>query len=82
MKNPIYILRLTNSFFRDAIAFILMFDITSESSFLNLQNWLDQLHVHGYSDHPNVIIIGNKSDLFDKRVISQEKAKTTAENNG
>lgn len=40
-----------------------MFDITSESSFLNLQNWIEQLRTHGYTDSPSVIICGKM--LFD-----------------
>lgn len=48
------------------------------SSFLNLQNWLEQLKTHGYTETPNVVICGNKLDLFDRRVVSQEKAKCEA----
>lgn len=55
-----------------------MFDITSESSFLNITDWLEQLKTHGYSDNPNVVICGNKLDLFDRRVVSHEKAKYEA----
>lgn len=52
--------------------------LTPLSSFLNLQNWLEQLKTHGYTDKPNVVICGNKLDLFDRRVVSQEKAKCEA----
>lgn len=37
---------LTTAFFRDAMGFILIFDITNEQSFLNIRDWLSQLKVH------------------------------------
>ena len=36
---------LTTAFFRDAMGFILIFDITNEQSFLNIRDWLSQLKV-------------------------------------
>lgn len=31
---------LTTAFFRDAMGFLLMFDLTSQQSFLNVRNWM------------------------------------------
>lgn len=31
---------LTTAFFRDAMGFLLLFDLTNEQSFLNVRNWL------------------------------------------
>lgn len=36
---------LTTSFYRDAMGFILLFDLTNEESFLDVRNWLFQLKV-------------------------------------
>lgn len=36
---------LTTAFFRDAMGFLLIFDITNEQSFLNIRDWLSQLKV-------------------------------------
>uniref|UniRef100_S4RD77 RAB27A, member RAS onco family n=1 Tax=Petromyzon marinus TaxID=7757 RepID=S4RD77_PETMA len=33
---------LTTAFFRDAMGFLLMFDLTSEQSFLNVRNWMSE----------------------------------------
>lgn len=31
---------LTTAFFRDAMGFLLLFDLTNEQSFLNVRNWI------------------------------------------
>lgn len=31
---------LTTAFFRDAMGFLLLFDLTNEQSFLNVRNWM------------------------------------------
>jgi hypothetical protein len=36
---------LTTAFYRDAMGFLLLFDLTNEQSFLEIRNWLDQLRV-------------------------------------
>lgn len=59
-----------------------MFDITNETSFINLRSWLEQLRTHAYCDTPDVIICGNKADLFDRRVVSEERAKFEAQKYG
>ena len=50
---------------------ILAYDCTSEESFNNVRNWIRQIEVHA---QPNVekILIGNKADLIDKKVIETE----------
>jgi GTPase SAR1 family protein len=70
---------LTTAFFRDAMGFVLMFDLTSEQSFLNVRNWLAQLQCHAYCEDPDVILVGNKADREEGRVISQARAKELAD---
>jgi Ras-related protein Rab-27A len=64
------------------MGFILMFDLTNETSFLNVRSWLTQLQTHAYCDDPDVILVGNKVDLVDKRVVSTERARDFAEKSG
>ena len=70
---------LTTAFFRDAMGFILMFDLTSELSFLNVRNWISQLQTHAYCEDPDIILVGNKLDLAGKRAVSYEEAKAYAD---
>ncbi|XP_013397698.1 ras-related protein Rab-27A isoform X2 [Lingula anatina] len=73
---------LTTAFFRDAMGFILLFDLTSEQSFLNIRNWMAQLQTHAYCENPDIVLCGNKADLEDLRVVPEEKAKAIAEKYG
>ncbi|KAK8726252.1 hypothetical protein OTU49_010169 [Cherax quadricarinatus] len=36
---------LTTAFYRDAMGFLLLFDLTNEQSFLDIRSWLEQLKV-------------------------------------
>lgn len=64
------------------MGFLILFDLTSEKSFLSIRNWLEQLRTHAYSSNPEIVLCGNKVDLFDKRVISEERARLEAEKYG
>lgn len=67
---------LTSSFFRDAMGFLLVFDLTNESSFHHINDWLVQLHTHCYNDQPPVVIVGNKID--QPRNVDQASAERLA----
>ncbi|XP_014244051.1 ras-related protein Rab-27A [Cimex lectularius] len=69
---------LTTSYYRESMGFLLLFDLTNEQSFLEVRNWLEQLKAHAYCENPDIILCGNKADLVDKRVISEERAKEAA----
>ncbi|XP_048249848.1 ras-related protein Rab-27A-like [Haliotis rufescens] len=73
---------LTTAFFRDAMGFLLLFDLTSEQSFLNIRNWLTQLQTHAYCENPDVVLLGNKSDLEDNRLVSEDRAREIADKYG
>ncbi|XP_043480957.1 ras-related protein Rab-27A isoform X1 [Leptopilina heterotoma] len=73
---------LTTAFYRDSMGFFLLFDLTNEQSFLDVRNWLDQLRNNAYCESPDVILCGNKSDLEDRRVISEYKARELASKYG
>lgn len=64
------------------MGFLLLFDLTNETSLLNIRNWLDQLRTHAYCDNPDVILCGNKVDLEEHRVITEEKAREIADKYG
>nr|CAH7754523.1 unnamed protein product [Callosobruchus chinensis] len=65
---------LTPSYYRDAQGAILVFDVSSYSSFSKLEVWLNELET--YSTKSNIVkmIIGNKIDVKDKREVSREDA--------
>lgn len=73
---------LTTAFFRDAMGFLLMFDLTHEESFVNVRSWLSQLHTHAYCEDPTIILIGNKSDLEKERQVGEQAARDLADTLG
>ncbi|XP_045583679.1 ras-related protein Rab-27A isoform X1 [Procambarus clarkii] len=73
---------LTTAFYRDAMGFLLLFDLTNEQSFLDIRSWLEQLKTHAYCENPDIILCGNKVDLVDRRVVSEQRAKEVAEKFG
>lgn len=72
--------KVRQSYLSNAEAGILAFDVTNPSSFQNIENW----HKEILSASPNIslILVGNKIDLEDKRVVSREEGEKTAENLG
>ncbi|CAI9736990.1 ras-related protein Rab-27B-like isoform X3 [Octopus vulgaris] len=64
---------LTTAFFRDAMGFLVLFDLTNEKSFINIRSWLTELQTHAYCDKPDIVLIGNKADLEDVRKVSEQK---------
>jgi len=73
---------LTTAFFRDAMGFLLMFDLTHEESFVNVRSWLSQLQTHAYCEDPTIVLIGNKCDLADRRVVDETAARQLADSLG
>ena len=68
---------LTPSFYRNAEGVIVVYDVTNRSSFLHLDNWLNELEI--YATKPNLVkmLIGNKIDK-EERTISTAEGKEFA----
>lgn len=61
------------------MGFLLIFDLTSQKSFLEISNWLEQLRMHAYTEDPDVVLCGNKCDLLKLRVVSREQVSALAQ---
>ncbi|XP_067275047.1 ras and EF-hand domain-containing protein [Pseudorasbora parva] len=57
---------IARSYFRKAHGVLLLYDVTSESSFLNVREWVEQIQESTDKDIP-MCIIGNKVDLRTER---------------
>ncbi|XP_061528367.1 ras-related protein Rab-27B-like [Phycodurus eques] len=73
---------LTTAFFRDAMGFLLMFDLTNHQSFLNVRNWMSQLQANAYCDSPDVVLVGTKADLRSIRDVHARQARDLADGYG
>ncbi|KAK2585387.1 hypothetical protein KPH14_010062 [Odynerus spinipes] len=72
---------ITTAYYRGAMGFILMYDITNEESFNSVQDWVTQIKTYSW-DNAQVILVGNKCDMEDERVISFERGKQLADQLG
>ena len=66
------------SFYRNANGVMICFDITDLESFRNVDNWLEEVKRYCPEQTPT-FLIGTKSDLKSKRMVSYEMIKTYAE---
>jgi len=72
---------ITTAYYRGAMGFILMYDITNEESFNSVQDWCTQIKTYSW-DNAQVILVGNKCDMEDERVVSYERGKQLADQLG
>jgi len=56
---------------------MLVYDITNEKSFENIKNWIRNIEEHAAPDVQKMIL-GNKCDMNDKRVVSKERGEQLA----
>ncbi|XP_039628527.1 ras-related protein Rab-3D-like [Polypterus senegalus] len=72
---------ITTAYYRGAMGFLLMYDITNQDSFNAVQDWATQIKTYSW-DNAQVILVGNKCDLEDDRVIPTEDGKRLADDLG
>ncbi|KAG5854262.1 ras-related protein Rab-37-like isoform X2 [Anguilla rostrata] len=71
----------THAYYRDAQALLLLYDITSKSSFDNIRAWLTEIHEYAQKDVV-IMLLGNKSDMANERVIKREEGEKLAREYG
>ncbi len=69
------------SYYRGAHGILLMYDMTSQASFHNVQRWFDEAQNYLQKSVPK-LLIGNKADLAGQRVVRYEDAKGLADRLG
>jgi Ras-related protein Rab-8A len=69
---------ITTSYFRGAQGIVLVYDVTDRRSFESIRNWINQIQQHA-DVHVNKILVGNKCDMLDEKVVSTEEGKKLAE---
>jgi len=72
---------ITTSYYRGAMGIMLVYDITNAKSFDNIAKWLRNIDEHANEDVERMIL-GNKCDMEDKRVISKERGDAIAREHG
>ncbi|XP_032652917.1 ras-related protein Rab-41 isoform X5 [Chelonoidis abingdonii] len=66
------------SYIRDSAAAVVVFDITNLNSFQQTSKWIDDVRTERGSD-VIIMLVGNKTDLADKRQVSIEEGERKAQ---
>lgn len=72
---------ITTAYFRGAQGIVLVYDVTDPSSFDNIRNWMSNLQQNASPDVQK-ILVGNKCDMADRRVISTQRGQDLANEYG
>uniref|UniRef100_A0ACD5Y0L0 Uncharacterized protein n=1 Tax=Avena sativa TaxID=4498 RepID=A0ACD5Y0L0_AVESA len=74
---------ITRSYYRGAAAALLVYDITRRETFNHLATWLEDVRQHAdWNNKVTIMLVGNKTDLPHKRVVSTEEGEEFARDNG
>ncbi len=68
---------ITSMYYKGAKGAFIVFDLSSKSTFQNVEKWFNEIKKTA-DPTINLILIGNKSDLKDKRQISTEEGENKA----
>ncbi|CAM8961786.1 unnamed protein product [Rhodiola kirilowii] len=73
---------ITTAYYRGAMGILLVYDVTDESSFNNIKNWIRNIEQHA-SDNVNKVLVGNKADMDEsKRAVPTAKGQALADEYG
>ncbi|XP_055522268.1 ras-related protein Rab-13-like, partial [Leucoraja erinacea] len=72
---------ITTAYYRGAMGIILVYDITDEKSFENIQNWMKSIKENA-SATVERMLLGNKCDMENKRKVPKDKAEKLAKDHG
>jgi len=72
---------ITSSYYRGAHGIIVVYDVTDKVSFTNVKQWLGEIDRYACQS-VNKMLVGNKADLVEKKLVSQEEAKEFADSIG
>ncbi|KIS66012.1 putative Rab family GTPase YPT6 [Mycosarcoma maydis] len=66
------------SYIRDSSVAVVVYDITNRASFQNTSKWVDDVRAERGND-VIIVLVGNKTDLSDKRQVTTEEAEKKAQ---
>uniref|UniRef100_A0A1I8EB03 Rab family protein 10 n=1 Tax=Wuchereria bancrofti TaxID=6293 RepID=A0A1I8EB03_WUCBA len=72
---------ITTSYYRGAMGIMLVYDITNAKSFDNIAKWLRNIDEHA-SEDVEKMLLGNKCDMAERRVVSRERGEKIANDHG
>ncbi|KAL4254393.1 Ras-related protein RABD2b [Abortiporus biennis] len=72
---------ISQAYYRGAHGIIVVYDVTDSESFDNVKTWFTEINRHA-TEGVQKLLIGNKSDLVEKKVVDFNAAKAFADEKG
>jgi len=72
---------ITTAYYRGAMGILLVYDVTDDKSFANIRNWIRNIEQHA-TESVNKMLIGNKCDMVEKKVVDSARGKALADEYG
>merc|ERR1712032_145946 len=72
---------ITSDYYRGAVGALLVYDISKQVTFENVERWLNELRDHA-DNNIVIMLVGNKSDLKHLRAVPTDESKAFSEKNG
>ena len=69
---------ITNAYYKGAKGAFIVYDIANKKTFDDIEKWISDLRTNS-DENLSIILIGNKTDLNDKREVTTEEGKNKAE---
>ncbi|KAG2554149.1 ras-related protein RABH1b-like [Panicum virgatum] len=69
------------SYIRDSSVAVIVYDVTDRQSFLNTSKWIEEVNTQRGGD-VLIFLVGNKTDLVDKRKVSTDEGEAKAQEHG
>ncbi|KAG1673559.1 hypothetical protein FOA52_003859 [Chlamydomonas sp. UWO 241] len=67
-------------YYRGADGAVVVYDVTSARTFARAKAWVEELQQHS-DQHTVVVLVGNKTDLWEQREVSEDEGRDYADSN-
>ena len=71
---------ISRGYYKNGVCALVVYDITNKDSFDNVKKWIEEVKTNGPSTI-SLILVGNKIDLIDQRIITYEEGEELASEN-
>lgn len=72
---------ITTAYYRGAMGILLVYDVTDETSFQNIRNWIRNIEQHA-ADNVDKILVGNKCDMIHEKQVETKRGQELADDYG
>ena len=69
---------ITRNYYKGAKGILLIFDVTEKETFTHVRDWIERIHEES-PEGITICLVGNKIDMNESRVISNEEGKKIAD---